>query len=79
MANGSDVSLTAISNYTVRNDLFQVEVEALWMQGPKLATVMSQVKKLDVSVLVLGQKKPSPLFTWWVFSILYSLTVFISF
>ncbi|KAK1376918.1 hypothetical protein POM88_033111 [Heracleum sosnowskyi] len=41
----------------------RVEVEALWMQGPKLATVMSQVKKLDVSVLVLGQKKPSPLFT----------------
>ncbi|KAL8125162.1 uncharacterized protein LOC141716912 [Apium graveolens] len=41
----------------------EVEVEALWMQGPKLATVMSQVKKLDVSVLVLGQKKPSPLFT----------------
>ncbi|KAL8133731.1 uncharacterized protein LOC141710831 [Apium graveolens] len=41
----------------------EVEVEALWIQGPKLATVMSQVKKLDVSVLVLGQKKPSSLFT----------------
>ncbi|XP_020225816.1 uncharacterized protein LOC109807652 [Cajanus cajan] len=36
-----------------------VEVEALVIQGPKLATVMSQVKKLEVSVLVLGQKKPS--------------------
>ncbi|KAK1386883.1 Usp domain-containing protein [Heracleum sosnowskyi] len=41
----------------------EVEVEALWIQGPKLATVMSQVKKLEVSVLVLGQKKPSSLFT----------------
>lgn len=39
----------------------EVEVEALVIQGPKLATVMSQVKKLEVSVLVLGQKKPSPL------------------
>ncbi|XP_042980345.1 uncharacterized protein LOC122310504 [Carya illinoinensis] len=37
----------------------EVEVEALVIQGPKLATVMSQVKKLEVSVLVLGQKKPS--------------------
>ncbi|CAL0315496.1 unnamed protein product [Lupinus luteus] len=39
----------------------EVKVEALVIQGPKLATVMSQVKKLDVSVLVLGQKKPSTL------------------
>ncbi|KAK7301354.1 hypothetical protein RJT34_12217 [Clitoria ternatea] len=39
----------------------EVEVEALVIQGPKLATVMSQVKKLEVSILVLGQKKPSPL------------------
>ncbi|GFP89797.1 hypothetical protein PHJA_001123500 [Phtheirospermum japonicum] len=38
----------------------QVEVEALVIQGPKMGTVMSQVKKLEVSVLVLGQKKPSP-------------------
>ncbi|KAL9313602.1 hypothetical protein ACSQ67_019054 [Phaseolus vulgaris] len=38
-----------------------VEVEALVIQGPKLATVMSQVKKLEVSVLVLGQKKSSSL------------------
>ncbi|XVE95473.1 hypothetical protein REPUB_Repub02eG0100500 [Reevesia pubescens] len=38
----------------------EVEVEALVIQGPKLATVMNQVKKLEVSVLVLGQKKPSP-------------------
>lgn len=37
----------------------EVEIEALVVQGPKLATVMNQVKKLDVSVLVLGQKKPS--------------------
>lgn len=41
----------------------EVEVEALVIQGPKLATVMSQVKKLEVSVLVLGQKKPSLLFS----------------
>uniref|UniRef100_A0A5B7B048 UspA domain-containing protein n=1 Tax=Davidia involucrata TaxID=16924 RepID=A0A5B7B048_DAVIN len=39
----------------------EVEVEALVIQGPKLATVMSQVKKLEVSVLVLGQKTSSPL------------------
>ncbi|KAL3641269.1 hypothetical protein CASFOL_016237 [Castilleja foliolosa] len=38
----------------------EVEVEALVIQGPKMSTVMSQVKKLEVSVLVLGQKKPSP-------------------
>ncbi|KAL0314310.1 UNVERIFIED_CONTAM: hypothetical protein Sangu_2275400 [Sesamum angustifolium] len=29
----------------------EVEVEALVIQGPKMATVMSQVKKLEVSVL----------------------------
>ncbi|KAK4572860.1 hypothetical protein RGQ29_031028 [Quercus rubra] len=44
----------------------EVEVEALVIQGPKLATVMSQVKKLEVSVLVLGQKRPSTLFSWWL-------------
>ncbi|WOL18765.1 hypothetical protein Cni_G27562 [Canna indica] len=38
----------------------EVEVEALVIQGPKLATVLSQVRKLEVSVLVLGQSKPSP-------------------
>ncbi|XWS21617.1 hypothetical protein CRYUN_Cryun30bG0069700 [Craigia yunnanensis] len=37
----------------------EIEVEALVIQGPKLATVMSQVKKLEVSVLVLGQKRSS--------------------
>lgn len=42
----------------------QVEVEALVIQGPRLATVISQVKKLEVSVLVLGQKKASPLMSW---------------
>jgi len=30
------------------------------IQGPKLATVLSQVKKLEASVLVLSQSKPSP-------------------
>ncbi|XP_076899210.1 uncharacterized protein LOC143553015 [Bidens hawaiensis] len=40
----------------------EVEVEALVIQGgPKLATVVSQVKKLEVSVLVLGQKNTSPI------------------
>ncbi|CAN1240273.1 hypothetical protein LINGRAPRIM_LOCUS2671 [Linum grandiflorum] len=43
----------------------EVEVEALVVQGPKFATVMSQVKKLDVAVLVLGQKKSSSLLSWW--------------
>uniref|UniRef100_A0A0E0DRQ6 UspA domain-containing protein n=1 Tax=Oryza meridionalis TaxID=40149 RepID=A0A0E0DRQ6_9ORYZ len=38
----------------------EVEVEALVIQGPKLGTVLSQVKKLDASVLVLSQCKPSP-------------------
>uniref|UniRef100_A0A0D9V8G7 UspA domain-containing protein n=1 Tax=Leersia perrieri TaxID=77586 RepID=A0A0D9V8G7_9ORYZ len=37
----------------------EVEVEALVIQGPKLATVLSQVKKLEASVLVLSQCKPS--------------------
>ncbi|GAB2235234.1 hypothetical protein Drorol1_Dr00027729 [Drosera rotundifolia] len=41
----------------------EVGIEVLVVQGPKLATVLSQVKKLEVSVLVLGHKKPSsPLF-----------------
>ncbi|XP_038715759.1 uncharacterized protein LOC120009297 [Tripterygium wilfordii] len=39
----------------------EVDVEALVIQGPKLSTVMSQVKKLEVSVMILGQKRPSPL------------------
>ncbi|CAN6350931.1 unnamed protein product [Urochloa humidicola] len=38
----------------------EVEVEALVIQGPKLSTVLSQVKKLEASVLVLSQRKPSP-------------------
>ncbi|XP_071737799.1 uncharacterized protein [Rutidosis leptorrhynchoides] len=37
----------------------EVQVEALVIQGPKLATVVNQVKKLEVSVLVLGQKNSS--------------------
>ncbi|XP_072999562.1 uncharacterized protein [Typha latifolia] len=38
----------------------EVEVEALVIQGPKLATVLGQVRKLEASVLVLSQSKPSP-------------------
>ncbi|NP_001151092.1 uncharacterized protein LOC100284725 [Zea mays] len=38
----------------------EVEVEALVIQGPKLGTVLSQVKKLEASVLVLSQCRPSP-------------------
>ncbi|XP_074556822.1 uncharacterized protein LOC141812712 [Curcuma longa] len=37
----------------------EVEVEALVIKGPKLAAVLSQVRKLEVSVLVLSQGKPS--------------------
>ncbi|XP_042468308.1 uncharacterized protein LOC122051312 [Zingiber officinale] len=37
----------------------EVEVEALVMEGPKLETVLSQVRKLEASVLVLSQSKPS--------------------
>ncbi|KAF8716501.1 hypothetical protein HU200_026286 [Digitaria exilis] len=45
----------------------EVEVEALVIQGPKLATVLSQVKKLEASVLVLSQCRPSP-YSWlsWI-------------
>ncbi|KAI4375133.1 hypothetical protein MLD38_013039 [Melastoma candidum] len=42
----------------------EVEVEALVIQGPRMTTVMSQVKKLEVSVLVLGQKRRSKLIHW---------------
>ncbi|GJN14479.1 hypothetical protein PR202_gb01314 [Eleusine coracana subsp. coracana] len=45
----------------------EVEVEALVIQGPKLSTVLSQVKKLEASVLVLSQPKPSP-FCWYTLS-----------
>ncbi|TVU36333.1 hypothetical protein EJB05_18265 [Eragrostis curvula] len=38
----------------------EVEVEALVIQGPKLATVLSQVKKLEAAVLVISQCRPSP-------------------
>ena len=43
------------------------------VQGPKLATILSQVKKLDVTVLVLGQKKSAPFISWCVISIVRSL------
>ena len=43
--------------------MLQVEVEAPVIQGPKLSTILSQVKKLEASVLVLSQRKPSP-FCW---------------
>ncbi|KAL4311968.1 hypothetical protein GQ457_01G012380 [Hibiscus cannabinus] len=38
----------------------EVEPEAVVIQGPKLETVLNQVKKLEISVLVLSQKRPSP-------------------
>nr|GEV52160.1 adenine nucleotide alpha hydrolases-like superfamily protein [Tanacetum cinerariifolium] len=38
----------------------EVEVEALVVQGPMLATVVNQVKNLEVSALVLGQNNSSP-------------------
>ncbi|ONK77451.1 uncharacterized protein A4U43_C02F6660 [Asparagus officinalis] len=37
----------------------EVQTEALAIKGPKLDTVLSQVKKLEASVLVLSQSKPS--------------------
>ncbi|KAF5198962.1 Adenine nucleotide alpha hydrolases-like superfamily protein [Thalictrum thalictroides] len=46
----------------------EVEVEALVIQGARVPTVMSQVKKLEVSVLVLGQKKPSAVFNCFCLS-----------
>ncbi|XP_042385594.1 uncharacterized protein LOC121977122 isoform X1 [Zingiber officinale] len=42
----------------------EVEVEVLVVEGPKLQTVLSQVRKLETSVLVLSQCKPS-LFCWY--------------
>ncbi|XP_028757539.1 uncharacterized protein LOC114716675 isoform X1 [Neltuma alba] len=53
----------------------EAEVEALVIEGPKLSTVTSQVKKLEVSVLVLGQKKPSLLFNWLDFSPAFDLSL----
>ncbi|KAH0862475.1 hypothetical protein HID58_079686 [Brassica napus] len=50
-----------------------VDVEALVVQGPKLATILSQVKKLEVTVLVLGQKKSAPFISWCVISTVRSL------
>ncbi|CAA7400339.1 unnamed protein product [Spirodela intermedia] len=38
----------------------EVEVEALVVHGPKLPTVLSQIKKLEASVVVLSQNKTSP-------------------
>ncbi|THG17929.1 hypothetical protein TEA_003340 [Camellia sinensis var. sinensis] len=55
------VDQSSHSKHAMMWALTHVEVEALVIQGPNLATVMSQVKKLEVSVLVLGQKKPSSL------------------
>lgn len=37
--------------------LLKVGVEALVLEGSKLTTVLSQVKKLEAAVLILGQKK----------------------
>lgn len=37
----------------------EVEVEVLVIQGSKLPTVLTQVKKLEVSVLVLTKRNPS--------------------
>ncbi|KAJ8640010.1 hypothetical protein MRB53_016704 [Persea americana] len=43
----------------------EVEVEALVIQGQRLPTVLSQVKKLEASVLVLGQKTPTVNCLFW--------------
>ncbi|KMZ57844.1 Adenine nucleotide alpha hydrolases-like superfamily [Zostera marina] len=37
----------------------EVEVEVLVIQGSKLPTILTQVKKLEVSVLVLTKRNPS--------------------
>lgn len=75
-ASGLSLTITKSCAYNVFYFLFlfvgdkiQVEVEALVIQGPRLGTVISQVKKLEVSVLVLGQKKSSSLISWWVHKI----------
>ncbi|KAL6010662.1 hypothetical protein ACLOJK_001100 [Asimina triloba] len=39
----------------------EVDVEVLVVEGARLAAVTSQVKKLGASVLILGQKKRSPI------------------
>ncbi|KAG0478552.1 hypothetical protein HPP92_013271 [Vanilla planifolia] len=43
----------------------EVEIEGVVVQGPKLATVLSQVQKLEASVLVVSQGKPSPFCCLW--------------
>uniref|UniRef100_A0A0D9WGU1 UspA domain-containing protein n=1 Tax=Leersia perrieri TaxID=77586 RepID=A0A0D9WGU1_9ORYZ len=60
---GGDASAAALANSLgslCKACKPEVEVEALVIQGPKLGTVLSQVKKLEASVLVLSQCKPSP-------------------
>ncbi|KAH9300196.1 hypothetical protein KI387_011779, partial [Taxus chinensis] len=37
----------------------QVQIEAVVVEGDKKPTIVNQVKKLEASVLVLGQKRPS--------------------
>ncbi|KAL3681562.1 hypothetical protein R1sor_024518 [Riccia sorocarpa] len=39
----------------------EVEVEILVMEGEKGPTIVAQAKKLEVSILVIGQRKPSVL------------------
>ncbi|KAJ6997858.1 hypothetical protein NC653_014174 [Populus alba x Populus x berolinensis] len=51
---GSLCKASRPESYVSSGGNFQVEVEALVIQGPKLGTVMSQVKKLEASVLVLA-------------------------
>ncbi|CAK9325440.1 unnamed protein product [Citrullus colocynthis] len=58
----SDSSSSFLANslgYLCKASRPEVEVEALVIQGPKLETVLSQVKKLEASVLVVPQKKRS--------------------
>ncbi|KAH7663683.1 Adenine nucleotide alpha hydrolases-like protein [Dioscorea alata] len=38
----------------------EVEVESVVIKGPKLGSVLSQVKKMEISILVLSQSKASP-------------------
>lgn len=57
-------ALPCVSLFLVFLAHFKVEIEALVLEGPKLTTVLSQVKKLEAAVLVLGQKKPSAL-SWY--------------
>eukprot|EP01018_Ginkgo_biloba_P016659 Gb_33732 [translate_table: standard] len=56
-ANGCDLANSLRSLCKARRP--EVEIEAVAVEGEKAATIVSQAKKLEASLLILGQRKPS--------------------